>query len=88
MKDITNNLKKFNRRQIQLTIAINFLSSKDTDKKRVVHSNNDNIEKMTYDKADEVIEECFESVLKRYQFGLETLMNGSDFILDCVELLY
>ena len=43
---------------------------------------------MTYDKADEVIEECFESVLKRYQFGLETLMNGSDFILDCVELLY
>ena len=42
LKDTINNLKKFNRRQIQLTIAIDFLSSKDTDKKRVVHSSNDN----------------------------------------------
>ena len=43
---------------------------------------------MIYDKVDEVIEEHFESVLKRYRFGLEILTNGSDFILDCVELLY
>ena len=43
---------------------------------------------MIYGKVDEVIEEHFESVLKRYRFGLEILMNGSDFILDCVELLY
>ena len=43
---------------------------------------------MIYDKVDEVVEERFESVLLRYRFGLEILMNGSDFILDCVELLY
>ena len=43
---------------------------------------------MKYDIADEVIEECFESLFKRYQIGIETSMKGSDFIFDCVNLLY
>ena len=30
----------------------------------------------------------FESLLNRYQVGLETLMKGSDFIFDFVHLLY
>ena len=41
-KDIINNLKKFDTWKIQLTIAINFISSKDNDKERVMHSKNDN----------------------------------------------
>ena len=40
------------------------------------------------EKADEVIEERFESLLNRYQIGLETSMRGSDFIFDFVHLLY
>ena len=51
-----------------------------------MHSINDNIKIMIYDKADEVIEELFESRVNRYQIGLETLMGGTDFILDCVNL--
>ena len=43
---------------------------------------------MKYDIADEVIEERFESLFKRYQIGMETSMKGSDFIFDCVKLLY
>ena len=43
---------------------------------------------MKYDIADEVIEERFESLFKRYQIGMETSMKGSDFIFDCVNLLY
>ena len=43
---------------------------------------------MSHDKADDVIKELFESLLSRYQIGLETSMNGSDFIFDCVNLLY
>ena len=35
---------------------------------------------MVYDKADEVIQEHFESLLSRYQRGLEKLMKGSEFI--------
>ena len=40
------------------------------------------------DKGDEFIEKCFESLLNRYQVRLETTIRGSDFIFDCVHLLY
>ena len=37
LKDITNNLKKFDTWKIQLTIAINFISFKDNGKERAMH---------------------------------------------------
>ena len=43
---------------------------------------------MIYGKADEVIKKHFDSLLNRYQIGLKTPMGGSDFIVDCVHLLY
>ena len=43
-------------RKIQLTIAINFISSRNTDDGSTVHLNSDNIEIMIYDKANEVIQ--------------------------------
>ena len=43
---------------------------------------------MIFDKADEVVEELFESHPYRYQIGLETSMKDSDFILDCINLFY
>lgn len=46
-----------------------------------MHSKSDNIEIMSHDKAGKVIEEFFESLLPRYQIGLESSMNGSDLIL-------
>ena len=54
-------------------ISINFISSKDNDEERVMHSKSDNKEMMINDKKDEVIEEIFQSLLSRYQIGLETL---------------
>ena len=51
-------------------------------------SKSDNIEFMSYDNTNEVVNELFESVLSRYQIGLETSMRGSNFILDSVQLLY
>ena len=56
---------------MQLAIAINFISSKDIDEERTMHSKGDNIEVMTYDGANEVIEEIFESFFSRYQISLE-----------------
>ena len=53
-----------------------------------MYSKSDNIELMIYDITDEVIEDIFELLLNRYQIGLETSMRGSDFIFDCVHLLY
>ena len=60
--------------KIQLTLAVNFIFSKDTDKELVMHSKTDNIEGVTYDGLEEVIKELFESLLCRYEIGLETLM--------------
>ena len=43
---------------------------------------------MGYDNANEVVNELFESLLSRYQIGLETSERRSDFIFDLVQLLY
>ena len=45
-----------------------------------MYSKSDNTEVMVYDKANEVIEERFESLLSWYQIELEISMRGSDFI--------
>ena len=49
MKGIINNLKRSDTWEIQLSIT-----SKGTDEKRAMHSKSDNLEIMTYDKADEI----------------------------------
>ena len=88
LKDIINALKKYDAYKVQLTMAIDFISSKYNDEERAMHSQSDNIESMIYDNADEVTKDLHESLLNRYQIGLETSIIGSDFILDCVHLLY
>ena len=75
MKDIINDFKRSATWKIQLIIAINFISSKYTDEELVTYSKTDNIESMIINKADEVIEELFQSLLSRYQIGLEISMK-------------
>ena len=53
MKYIINNLQKSDTWKIQLTIQINFVSSKDTDEQSEMKLKSDNIEIMIYDKTDE-----------------------------------
>ena len=64
--------------KVQLTIAVHFVSSKDTDDKREMHSNSDKIEIMIFNKRDEVVKYVFESFLNRCQVGLKTSTGGSD----------
>ena len=42
--------------EIWLTIAISYVSSKDTDKGYVMHSKSDNIKIVIYDKTNKVFE--------------------------------
>ena len=87
--DIINDHKIESEWKIQLTVAINFISSKpDSDETRIMHAKSDNIEIMTGSETDEVIEELFESLLQRYQRGLEESMRGSEFVFDDVNSLY
>ena len=52
LRDIINDLKQSDTWKIQLTITINFISSKDdNDEERVMHSKSDNIEIMISDKV-------------------------------------
>ena len=88
LKDIINNLKKSQTWKIQLMRTINFMSSKENDEEHVMHSKSDNVDIIGHDRADEAIEELFESLLSRYQIGLKTSMKGSNLIFDNFSLLY
>ena len=68
---------------------INLISYKDVDDESVIYMKSNNIEFiLIYDNANEVVNELLESLLSRYQIGLETSMRGSNFIFKSVQLLY
>ena len=51
----------------QLTIVINNICSKDAEEERVIHSRNNNIKLISYNDANEVVDELFGSLRSRYQ---------------------
>ena len=65
LRDIIINLQKSDTWEIQLTIAINFITSKVVDEERIMYSKSDNIELMSYDNANEVVNKVFESLISR-----------------------
>ena len=74
--------------KIQLTVAINFISSKDSDETRTIHAKSNEVEIIMGIETDESIKELFKSFLQKYQEGLEKSMRGSEFIFDSVDALY
>ena len=85
---IINDNKTQSEWKIQLTIAINFISSNlDSGETRIMHAKSDNVEIMMSSEAEEIIDDLFESLLQRYQEGLQS-MRGSEFTFDGVNALY
>ena len=74
--------------KIQLTIIISFISSKDSDEIRTMHTKSNNVEIMMGNETDEIVEELVESLFQKYQEGLEKKMRGSEFIFDSADLLH
>ena len=66
--------------KIQLAMAINFISSKDSDETRTMRAKSNNVEIMMGSETDEIVKELFRSFLQKYQKGLEESMRGSEFI--------
>ena len=58
-------------------MTINFISSKNADEIRIMHTKSNNIEIMMGNETDEIVEDLFESLLRKYQEGLEEQMRGS-----------
>ena len=69
-------------------MQINFISSLDTNEFRIMHSKSDNTKIMIGTETDDIINELFESFLKKQQEGLETKMEGGNFVFESVDLLY
>ena len=88
LSDMINNHKTQGESKIHLTIAIKFFSSKDSEEILTMHSKSDNIEIVTVNETDEIIEDLFDSLLERYQKGLEESLQGSEFVFDNVDSLY
>ena len=69
-------------------MVINFISSKYSHEIRTMRTKSNNIEITMGNEADEIIDELFESLLQKYQEGLEEKMRGSEFVFDSIDLLH
>ena len=67
-------------------MSITFISSKDSDETHNLRAKNNNIEIITGNKTNKIIDELFESLLQNYQKDLEESIIGSNFIL--IVLIY
>ena len=75
--------------KVQLTIEVNFILLKPgSDETRFMYTRSDNIEIMFGDDNDDIIEQLFESLLKKYEENLQNKMRGSEFEFDGVNFLY
>ena len=74
--------------KIQLTMAINFISSKDSDETQTMHTKSNNVEVMVGGETIEIIKDLFKSFLQKYQEGLEQSVRGSEFVYDSTDVLY
>ena len=67
-------------------MQINFISSKDSEETCTMHTKSSNMQIMMSNEKYENIEKLFDSLLQKYQDGLEESMRGSKFIRDSVDL--
>ena len=77
-------------RKIHLIMGINFISSKDSDETRTMHTKGNNVEIMMGSETDEILKELFKSILQRYREGLEESMRRSEFLIvlmHCIMIL-
>ena len=87
MRDIIIDLQNSDTWKIQLTIAINFISSKDAEEECLIHSKSENIKLTSYNDVNKVVDELFDSLGLTYQDNLETSMKEKKFIFDLVQLI-
>ena len=81
-----NNHKTLGEWKIQLSMKINFVSSKDYSNETRIWS--DNIEIIMGNETDDITDELFKSFLQRYPEKLEKSVKGSEFVFNSVNLLY
>ena len=81
LKNIIINFKNSDAWKIQLAIAINFISSKDTEEEPEMHLISDSIKFTSYSKVNEVVNELIKSLRSKYQENLKTSTKGILFLI-------
>ena len=71
--------------KFQLIMQINFISFKDSDEIRNMHTKSGNTEIIISSEVNDIIEELGESILQSYQKILEELIK---FVRDRIDFLY
>ena len=66
----SSNEAQFGEQKIQLTMSINFISSKGSDETRNFHTKSDKIDIVMGIETNEIIEKLCKSLLQKYQEGL------------------
>ena len=74
--------------KIQVTMQINFISSKDVEETRTMSTKSDNVEIVMGNKTNDITKELRESLLQRYQTGLEEKIKRSSFVRDSFDLQF
>ena len=87
MRDIIIDPQVSDTWKTQLTIPINFISSRDAEEEHILHSKSDSVKFMTQISPNNIIDELFKTLLSRYQANLETRMEENEFVFDSVQLL-
>ena len=88
LSNMINDQKSEGEWKIHLTMTINFMSCKDSEKTRNMGIKSHNAEIMMDNETEEYIKELFKCLLQNYQKYLEESMKGSEFVFDSADLLY
>ena len=78
LRKLIDDKRKKEEWKIQLIMKTNFICSKNFNETRDMHNKSDNIEIMGGVDTNEIIKNLFNSILRRYQKGLQESMRGSD----------
>ena len=89
LRELLEEYKQKGEWKVQLTIEFNFISLKPgSDETRIMYTRTNNTEIMFGDDNDDIIEQLFESLFKKYDENLQNKMRGSEFEFDGVNFLY
>ena len=84
-KDIRHNSNEW---KIQITMHVNFISSKDTGETRTIFVCSDNEEIRLGNETDDIIKELLKSFLNNYQEEEIILRKGGDFVFDLLSYTF
>ena len=89
LRELLEGYKRKGEWKVQLTIKVNFISLKPgSDETSIMYTRSNNIEIMFGNDNDDIVEQLFESLLKKYEENLQNKMKGSEFEFDGINFLF